>query len=453
MSGDAFGDLHEALTVHAQTHARAVSPPTVQGTVKRSDPLTVELPDDTVINEDDDDVQVAPGLLDNRPDPDDIVHVHQDEHGDYLVSGAPKGLAKKAAVDAVDARLTVVEAAVGTTPVVFTAKRTTNSGTLTPATWTLIGIDEVFDSHGFYNGSKFQPTKGGFYHFTAQVFVGGVTAGSDTELAICKNGTVPTVATTEEGGDYDRSDSTGALRQAEATIFLNGSTDYVEVYLWCSAAGTSVIGNSQPKTTFSGFNVGQASVQYATTQAQVPTVTSLTAGVGPIPNPIPEGFEVYVDPGGVNTGMWRLKYVSALSKWKWVGGGMLRSTLPADAATTGGGGSYSGTLTDGVDLCKLVVPFAGDYWGESRVGAYVAGGITNLAGGIARSSATGGTADASPQVWQYAGSNGNSIANLEVDGLLTGAAAGQTLVQIYLYTAQIVNFVNRTFWVRPALVG
>lgn len=89
---DAWAGLHEALTEHARTQARVVSPPVQKGKVRKSDPLTVELEDDDVIQDGEEDVHVDAGLKENPPPVGSFVQVHTNADGDHLVIGVPIGL-------------------------------------------------------------------------------------------------------------------------------------------------------------------------------------------------------------------------------------------------------------------------------------------------------------------------------------------------------------------------
>lgn len=335
-------------------------------------------------------------------------------------------------------------AVVGQAPVFFKGLRTTDVGMASGYNGPL-GFDEVADTDGFYNGSRFQPTKPGWYDVSTTIVLSGGTSGTLIEMYLTQNVTAspPSVAQIKDGDMKSfRSDGWMTLT-AGKRLFFNGTTDYAEVWVWINQAGTTLKGTGNVDTVFEAESVGP-----------VGPAPSAPFMVSSLPAGVPHGTEVYYDPGGVNSGLWHMRYDAALNKWRWVGGGMLRSNLPVNATTTGGGSSYSTQLSDALIGCSMTVPFAGDYWVLTHCEGYFSGtGPINLAAGVLRTS-TGGTGDAAPQVNGVdGGTTGNGIANLHNEGLLTGAAAGQLIAQAYLYTAQIVNYQARSFWVRPALVS
>lgn len=75
----------------ARTEARAASPPVRRATVLVVVPLTVDLGDDEIISVDDEDVEVDRKLLAEPPGVGDVVRVHTDGHGDYLIGGIIDG--------------------------------------------------------------------------------------------------------------------------------------------------------------------------------------------------------------------------------------------------------------------------------------------------------------------------------------------------------------------------
>lgn len=146
---------------------------------------------------------------------------------------------------------------VGNPPVYFKAQRTTDQA-LTAASYTgPIGFDEVSDSDNFYNGTRFQPSRAGWYRVTASVVMNGLGT-ANPEVVICKNGTLATVSSTGVAANVvaTRADN-WASGNPTVLIYFNGTTDYVEVYVYSATTGT-IKGVANEKTYFEAEAVGAA---------------------------------------------------------------------------------------------------------------------------------------------------------------------------------------------------
>jgi hypothetical protein len=131
----------------------------------------------------------------------------------------------------------------------FNAYRSTNQG-VSSATWTKIQFNaEDFDTAGAYDTStnyRFQPLVAGYYsiQFAMACYTGAFTA---VMARLYKNGSGTNIQAYNYGG-------TNALDDwgvgASTMIYMNGSTDYLEVYGF--SFGGSAEFNSQG-TWFSGF--------------------------------------------------------------------------------------------------------------------------------------------------------------------------------------------------------
>jgi len=114
---------------------------------------------------------------------------------------------------------------------------------------TKIAFDtEVFDTNSNFNTTnyRFTPTVAGYYQFnTSIVSPGNLPLGA---AQVWKNGGSP--ASCQIQG-YQNGASTNAYSCSTAGIFyMNGSTDYVEVYLYVSASAT--VSSNSNTTTFTG---------------------------------------------------------------------------------------------------------------------------------------------------------------------------------------------------------
>jgi len=119
---------------------------------------------------------------------------------------------------------------------------TSTPQSITNGSFTLLQLDgKEFDTASCYNGTgstvngipayAFKPTVAGYYQFNAQAYL---AAGSQTELALqlYKNGS---------GTRYVGDAINPASRMVNGSIlyYMNGSTDYIQVYLYTSTTGST----------------------------------------------------------------------------------------------------------------------------------------------------------------------------------------------------------------------
>lgn len=122
----------------------------------------------------------------------------------------------------------------------FSAYLTANQ-TVTASVWTKIPFEtELFDTNSNFNASngRFTPTVPGYYQFNAGALFTGV--GINAFVAIYKNG-APT-----NYGSAPNASSTNPVLTGSALLYLNGTTDFVEVY--GNTGDTAITGGG--RTTF-----------------------------------------------------------------------------------------------------------------------------------------------------------------------------------------------------------
>ena len=123
------------------------------------------------------------------------------------------------------------------------------SGSETKITFTTSEFDTT---GGMYSSSRFTPTVSGYYQINACVYLSGSIAASLTEIR--KNGSVL------KFGDYQAFPSnvseTGA--SVSSLVYCNGSTDYIEIYVFYAGTGTASTNATQPRTWFNGCLVRSA---------------------------------------------------------------------------------------------------------------------------------------------------------------------------------------------------
>ena len=144
----------------------------------------------------------------------------------------------------------------GTGPAFSALNGTGGNVSVSNATWTKVILNaEEWDTNSCFDSStnyRFQPNVGGVYHITGMV--GAEGSGSQTRILtmIRKNG-----AEYKFGDDLAGTTSTGSNAGVNASVSFNGTTDYVE--LWVYMTGTSTIYNTtSPRTYFQGHLVRAA---------------------------------------------------------------------------------------------------------------------------------------------------------------------------------------------------
>ena len=117
---------------------------------------------------------------------------------------------------------------------------TITSQSFTTNTWTKVALDlEQFDTNSNYDNSlyRFTPSVAGYYQISASVKVESV--GSRGILGLYKNGSIYR-SLIDIQATYIR------LLTGSALIYLNGSTDYIELYMY-SSNGTPQTFSSVPE--------------------------------------------------------------------------------------------------------------------------------------------------------------------------------------------------------------
>lgn len=181
-----------------------------------------------------------------------------------IISGDTSGSITVAAPAVSGTNTATLPAATGTVMVsgnmpAFSAYRTGTQSGLASATSTKIQVQtEVFDTNSNYDNAtnyRFTPTIAGYYQINAAVVATG-TGLAYTQAIIFKNGSA------YAQGGYVTTAAGEAGSSAASLVYMNGSTDYLELYAYVSVtAGTgTVYGGSIPQaqTFFNGSMVRAA---------------------------------------------------------------------------------------------------------------------------------------------------------------------------------------------------
>jgi hypothetical protein len=119
--------------------------------------------------------------------------------------------------------------------------------TTTSSVWTKITFQvEEYDTNNNFGSSRFTPTVAGYYQINGSYYSNG--GPSRCAIGIYKNGSSYKVADTV---------ATTYAMFISSLVYLNGSTDYVEIYMNNITGGTGVLADST-RTYFSGAMIRAA---------------------------------------------------------------------------------------------------------------------------------------------------------------------------------------------------
>jgi hypothetical protein len=163
-----------------------------------------------------------------------------------VISGDTSGTITLAAPAVAGSTTITLPAATGTAmvsgnmPAIYVTNTSTQS--ISSATWTKVTLDtEVFDTNNNFASSRFTPTVAGYYQINvgAYIYTTGATMTAGT-VGIYKNGTQGSV-----GGFFVAPAFTESAPVVATIIFLNGSTDYVELYARITGVNPVIGGGAQ----------------------------------------------------------------------------------------------------------------------------------------------------------------------------------------------------------------
>jgi hypothetical protein len=97
---------------------------------------------------------------------------------------------------------------------------------------------EEFDTNNNYASSRFTPTVAGYYQISAGFNIGVASSGT-VIISFFKNG-----AEYRRGSQIVTTSSNNLVPVASFLIYLNGSTDYVETFGYCTGTGGTITGGT-----------------------------------------------------------------------------------------------------------------------------------------------------------------------------------------------------------------
>jgi hypothetical protein len=114
----------------------------------------------------------------------------------------------------------------------FSAYKSTNQSSISNSIYTKVTFDtEIFDTNNNFASSAFTPTVAGYYQVNASIDAGsGLTYGYTT---IAKNGSYISF------GSGSSSSMTELFSASSVVVYCNGTTDYIEVFIFMVSSTTS----------------------------------------------------------------------------------------------------------------------------------------------------------------------------------------------------------------------
>jgi len=178
-----------------------------------------------------------------------------------VISGDTSGAITLSAPAVAGTNTVTLPAATGTVQVsgnmpAFSVYAGSNSAGQTSATFAKVALNtETFDTANAFDATtnyRFQPTVAGYYQINASIYITAASNLSAYQLTFYKNGASYTAP------NYSTTVLAGIILSGSVLIYLNGSTDYLELYAYAATvAGTWVI-TAGSNTTMSGSLVRSA---------------------------------------------------------------------------------------------------------------------------------------------------------------------------------------------------
>jgi hypothetical protein len=136
----------------------------------------------------------------------------------------------------------------------FSAYQANATNTSVPsATFTKITLDaEEFDTANCFASSRFTPNVAGYYQINGNIQINNSSTSYNGIVSIFKNGS------RYKDGNYAPLTSFSSFLSVSCLVYLNGSTDYVELYGYQNSGGTLTSNGGQTYSYLTGSLVRNA---------------------------------------------------------------------------------------------------------------------------------------------------------------------------------------------------
>jgi hypothetical protein len=116
-----------------------------------------------------------------------------------------------------------------------------NNQSISGATWTKVNLNvKVFDTASAFDNTtnyRFQPTVAGYYQINGALYITSSTTDSSIRSAIYKNGS----QYVQGSWIYNPASMSDSISVVASVVYLNGSTDYVELFGYAGGTPTSPV--------------------------------------------------------------------------------------------------------------------------------------------------------------------------------------------------------------------
>jgi hypothetical protein len=129
----------------------------------------------------------------------------------------------------------------------FSAYAGTSTNLTTGAETKVLFDTEEFDTNANFATSRFTPTVAGYYQINACIRIQGLLVGNTAYAILYKNG-----ASYKVGQLTLQGVAGNPTFLVSTVVYLNGSTDYVEIYAFQNSGVTLTTQNAQSTTYFNG---------------------------------------------------------------------------------------------------------------------------------------------------------------------------------------------------------
>ena len=133
----------------------------------------------------------------------------------------------------------------------FGAYTATSTESISSDTWTKVTLStEEFDTNSNFASSRFTPTVEGYYQLNWAAYLEAGSTITRVISQLYKNGSLYKLGsyTGPVTADNLRGVSTGS-----SLVYMNGSTDYVELYVYITASTSPGIAHAQNQTYLNGY--------------------------------------------------------------------------------------------------------------------------------------------------------------------------------------------------------
>jgi len=156
-------------------------------------------------------------------------------------TGTITGITAGGLPDAIITQPELATGVAGTGPA-FSAYPTANQN-ITVSTFTKVQLNaELFDTASAFDittNYRFTPQVAGYYQFSGNLYFSSTVSITTGHIVIYKNGSIA------HFGSNNTATNSTMMSSIASLVYLNGSTDYVELYTYVSGTGSiSVVGGS-----------------------------------------------------------------------------------------------------------------------------------------------------------------------------------------------------------------